>query len=173
MIIPVMYCQCCLSPVKILIFLPGLHSLFKLGVLCILSKLALDSESFTTASFFQFGLLLWVLSYVGAWFNAVTLIIIGEYYYEETFGKQMPLFQFRSRHYSLQVELRGLTSCLVVCGSFLDFILLFSLPRLYEDHQVCPIKHLRGWGSCIFNYFRPCKVKLEDCFFQMILLCYS
>lgn len=40
----------------------------------------------------KFGLLLWVLSYVGAWFNALTLIII-------------------------------------------DFILLFSLPRLYEDHQ--------------------------------------
>lgn len=44
MIVPVLYCQCCLSPFKIL-FLPGLHSLFKLGILCILSKLTLDSES--------------------------------------------------------------------------------------------------------------------------------
>lgn len=40
----------------------------------------------------KFGLLLWVLSYVGAWFSALTLVIIG-------------------------------------------FIVLFSLPRLYEDHQ--------------------------------------
>jgi len=35
---------------------------------------------------------LWVLSYVGAWFNALTLIIIGEYYYEETFGKAIASF---------------------------------------------------------------------------------
>lgn len=40
----------------------------------------------------KFGLLLWVLSYVGAWFSALTLIIIG-------------------------------------------VIVLFSVPRLYEDHQ--------------------------------------
>ncbi|KAJ7384699.1 Reticulon-like protein [Desmophyllum pertusum] len=40
----------------------------------------------------KFGLLLWVLSYVGAWFSALTLVIIG-------------------------------------------FIVLFSVPRLYEDHQ--------------------------------------
>jgi len=40
----------------------------------------------------KFGLLLWVLSYVGAWFSALTLVIIA-------------------------------------------FIFLFSVPRLYEDHQ--------------------------------------
>lgn len=40
----------------------------------------------------KFGLLLWVLSYVGAWFNALTLLII-------------------------------------------DVIILFTIPRLYEDHQ--------------------------------------
>ena len=45
MIIPVMYCQCYLSPFKILIFYQACIPLFKLGVLCILSKLTLDSES--------------------------------------------------------------------------------------------------------------------------------
>lgn len=40
----------------------------------------------------KFGLLLWVLSYVGAWFSALTLIIVG-------------------------------------------VIVVFSVPRLYEDHQ--------------------------------------
>lgn len=44
MIVPVMYCHC-YEPLQFpFFFLPGLHSLFKLGILCILSKLALDCE---------------------------------------------------------------------------------------------------------------------------------
>lgn len=65
----------------------------------------------------KFGLLLWVLSYVGAWFNALTLITI-------------------------------------------DFILLFSLPRLYEDHQDKVDEYLRIARSQISTLIEQAKSKL-------------
>lgn len=65
----------------------------------------------------KFGLLLWVLSYVGAWFSALTLVIIG-------------------------------------------FVVLFSIPRLYEDHQDKVDEYLSVARTQISSLIEQAKSKL-------------
>lgn len=65
----------------------------------------------------KFGLLLWVLSYVGAWFSALTLVIIG-------------------------------------------FVILFSIPRLYEDHQDKVDEYLSMARTQISSIVEQAKSKL-------------
>lgn len=65
----------------------------------------------------KFGLLLWVLSYVGAWFNLLTLVII-------------------------------------------DVIILFTVPRLYEDHQDKVDQYLKVARTQICALVNQAKSKL-------------
>lgn len=66
----------------------------------------------------KFGVLLWCLTYVGSWFNGMTLIIIGKYLF----------FLF--------------TSCFSECERFDIFVCfvtgvvaLFTLPKIYETNK--------------------------------------
>lgn len=60
----------------------------------------------------KFGLLLWCLTYLGAWFNGMTLIIIGKYGYL--------VFDFM---YS---------NVFIILG----WVALFTLPKVYETNKI-------------------------------------
>lgn len=61
----------------------------------------------------KFGLLLWCLTYLGAWFNGMTLVILGEY----TFILCNKFF------------------LLYLLNFFTGFVSLFTLPKVYENNK--------------------------------------
>lgn len=52
-----------------------------------LRRLFLVEDFLDTA---KFAVLLWVLTYLGSWFNGITLAVIGEFYNNEKMKKALP-----------------------------------------------------------------------------------
>ncbi len=64
----------------------------------------------------KFGVLLWGLTYLGSWFNGMTLVILGE------FKTAILCCNFESE-----------SNFLICC--FLGFVALFTLPKVYENNK--------------------------------------
>lgn len=45
---------------------------------------------------FKFGLALWALTYVGSWFNGITLVILGKFFFLDFFSNFLSLDLNRS-----------------------------------------------------------------------------
>lgn len=63
----------------------------------------------------KFGVLLWCLTYLGAWFNGMTLIIIGKFLLHEIFDKNYYV--------------------LLLLVLFIAWVALFTLPKVYETNK--------------------------------------
>lgn len=60
----------------------------------------------------KFGGILWLLTYIGAWFNGMTLVTMGE------FSKSIKVDKF-----------------LISQKYFLAYVALFTLPKVYENNK--------------------------------------
>lgn len=71
----------------------------------------------------KFGVLLWCLTYVGSWFNGMTLIIIGKF--------SCTLYSIAMYSLAIVCKIDAMIGLLYLLG----VVALFTLPKVYETNQ--------------------------------------